>query len=125
MTTFVYNFKKQFADIVACGCKRQTVRGYRKDNRRPQPGDTVRLYTGLRTAAVKLLGEGRVTYVQTIRIDSVDKTVQLNGEPIFSEDLKAFARADGFRQLDDMFVFFGLAYGPMFEGLVIHWELVS
>ena len=58
-------FKKEFADLVESGAKRQTIRAPRK---RPiKVGDTLYLYTGLRTKQCRKLGEGRC--YQVIRVD--------------------------------------------------------
>lgn len=51
----MFNFKKQFADSVESGEKRQTIRARRKN--RPQVGQTAYLYTGARTKACRKLGE--------------------------------------------------------------------
>ena len=49
------NFRAEFADAVERGEKCQTIRAYRKDGRNPKPGDTLHLYTGMRTRACRRL----------------------------------------------------------------------
>lgn len=42
------NFQKQFAPYILDGSKAHTIRGERKDGKRPKPGEMLHLYTGLR-----------------------------------------------------------------------------
>ena len=49
-------FKKQFAPLVEEGQKRQTIRAKRRDGRNPHAGETLFLYTGLRTKSCRKLG---------------------------------------------------------------------
>ena len=70
------NFKAQFADAVEQGRKRQAIRAERKDNRPPcKLGDTLSLYTGLRTKATRKLGEGTCTFLGRISITEAGITV--------------------------------------------------
>ena len=62
------NFKKQFADKVERGEKRQTIRALRADGRNPQPGQTLFLYTGMRTKSCRKLGEAVCSSVEQIDI---------------------------------------------------------
>ncbi len=64
-----YNFRAQFAEDVESGRKTQTIRAERKDGRRPKVGDTLKLYTGMRTKACRLLAVGRCTAVVPITIE--------------------------------------------------------
>lgn len=60
------SFQKQFADQVATGKKRQTIRAWRK---RPFfTGDKLYLYTGLRTSSCRKLGEAVAARVVAIVI---------------------------------------------------------
>lgn len=112
-----YNFMGRFADDVASGRKRQTIRptGAR---RHAKAGDAVQLYTGQRTADCRKLADGvcvRSTYC-AIREDSVT----LGNHP--RVDLDEFARMDGFADFDAMKDFFRDQYGLPFIGTLIQWE---
>ncbi len=53
------NFKARFADDVETRRKRCSIRAPRKDGRDPKPGDSLQLYTGMRTRECRKLGAGR------------------------------------------------------------------
>ena len=123
------NFKKQFADDVECGHKRQTVRAPRKDGRaHAKVGDRLKLYTGMRTKGCRLLGEATVARIATIWMDAV--SMKLNGQHVFStlhsrDDPitdNEFAKADGFEGFTEMADWFGDVHGLPFEGVVIYWN---
>lgn len=125
MAIFPFNFQRQFADDVRHGRKRQTVRRNRADGRRPVPGDTLKLYTGLRTSATTLLLAATCTECQAIRIDLSDRTVIVDGEKLAWPDLIDFAKADGFENVDAFFGFFIEQYGGesvLFEGFLTKWS---
>lgn len=95
-----FNFKKQFAPDVKAFRKRCSMRL----NKKCQPGDAIQLYTGQRTKKCKKLGEAICTkvYPQTItRGPSFDSMTKI-------------ARKDGFKNKEEMFIFFEELYGlPM------------
>jgi hypothetical protein len=114
------NFKKQFADAVESGQKRQTIRGYRKDSRNPQPGQTLFLFTGLRSKYCRRLGEAECKNVTKLHIGehfAVVKGVHSLGV----EDIETFAKADGFNNSGEFFDFFKQNHGLPFYGLLIEW----
>ncbi|MFQ5647525.1 MAG: hypothetical protein ACE5GM_11395 [bacterium] len=53
----IFGFKKQCVPFIESGRKVSTIREDRKDGRVPRPGDTLRLYTGLRSKSCQLLRE--------------------------------------------------------------------
>lgn len=63
------NFKKQFAPAVESGEKRQTIRARRQDGRDPVAGQTLYLYTGIRTKGCRKLGEVTCKETQQITIE--------------------------------------------------------
>jgi protein gp37 len=85
------NFKKQFAPLVETFKKRQTIRALRKDNRNPRPGQTLYLYTGMRTKGCKKLGEATCKKVTQITIEA--NNIIVGVEPV--EDWTEFVQADG------------------------------
>lgn len=123
------NFKAQFADDVATGSKRQTVRAPRKDGRpHARIGDTIKLYTGMRTKSCRLLAEADVTWVEPIRIEStcMYRSGRLVPSSIHHRDCEQtdneFAEADGFESFMDMAKWFDDVHGLPFEGTVIQWS---
>lgn len=101
-----YNFQERFADDVAHGIKKQTIRA----KARCKPGDKLQLYTGQRTKNCRKLGEGVCTSVTPIKITALGIT--LDGKPLYAgwarkDDFESdydcdFAKADGFDDFQDM-----------------------
>lgn len=124
------NFKAQFARDVENGEKRQTVRAPRKDGRKHcKVGDTIKLYTGMRTKQCRLLASATVTDVKRIRIEPTCMYLDGNLLPstIYSRDQteptdNEFAEADGFESFMDMADWFRDVHGLPFEGVVIEWN---
>lgn len=114
------DFKKQFADAVESGEKRCTIRAYRKDGRDPKPGDTLYLYTGLRTKSCRKLKVCKCKSVTKLRIgdDFVQKEI-LRG--LFFMNSTKIAHLDGFDNKKDFFDFFKKTHGLPFRGLLIEW----
>lgn len=125
---FPFNFKKQFAPLVASGTKRQTIRRTRKDRKRPKPGDIVRCYTGLRTSHVQLLYESPVIQCRAVRIDLFERYIVVDGARLFQEEARIFAQADGFNTTHELIDFFLEQERvqedpkPYFEGFCVEWE---
>ena len=123
------NFKTQFADDVAFGIKRQTVRAHRKDGRaHAKIGDTIKLYTGMRTKACRLLATSTVYRVASVRIEAVEMFINGHRLPMTIHDRDCeqtdneFAVADGFKGFTEMADWFRDTHGLPFEGVVIYWE---
>lgn len=115
----VLNFKKQFAPMVESGLKRQTIRARRKDGRNPQPGQTLYLYTGMRTTGCRKLKEVICKSCETIVIEEVNIIV---GRNLLSVDEKyVMAKKDGFEYIDDFRNFFLKTHGLPFYGFLIKW----
>ena len=114
------NYQARFAEKVASGEKRQTVRAMRK---RPfAVGDVLYHYTGMRTKACLKLGDDICTSARPVLIDNkrrvfVDET-QLPGGSVEGH---AFATADGFDCMADMLDWFEETHGLPFVGQVISW----
>ena len=112
-------FQKQFAPLVESGEKRQTIRAYRKDGRDPKPGQTLYLYTGLRTPLARKLGEARCSSTQPIEIYSDGAVWARDGTD--HETIRSLAKADGFAGTREMLDWFEKTHGLPFEGLLIRW----
>lgn len=124
------NFKKQFAQDVEFGVKRQSVRAPRKDGRpHCKVGDTLKLYTGMRTKECRLLGEATVQQIAKVRIEGTEMFLDgkrlystLHSRDQFGQTDNEFAEADGFGSFMDMADWFQEVHGLPFEGVVIFWD---
>ncbi len=129
------NFQDRFAPDVESGIKTQTIRAFRRDGNDPGAGDTLYLYTGMRTKACRRLGETVCERARRIYM-AMDRVAIMNedggGDLLTDHDaLCAFAAADGFRGIMrpwlDMRCWFEQAhksrgaYGLSFWGLLIEW----
>lgn len=113
----LYNFQKRFAERVASGEKRHTIRGKRAHA--DKPGNTVHLYTGLRTKTTRLLLKAQCSRVDEIEIDRLGR-IWINAEQLSQDEAEALAVADGFANYAEMLTFWD---GKLpFEGHVIHWR---
>lgn len=131
-----YSFKKRFVDPIRVGLssvslsfdcppKRQTIRAIGK-RRHARPGETLQLYTGMRTRQCEKIGDARCISVERIVIkvprDDAWLAVKMGDAPSF-EAGDDFAIADGFQNINDMWLFWFDAHGPgNFEGVLIKWE---
>lgn len=123
MSTFLLNFKRQFAPAVLAGDKRMTIRATRKDRKVPEVGDVLALYCGLRTRDTQLLMKTPATCVWRIRMDFQERMVVVDGTRLDSGALRLLASNDGFQSVDVFFDFFHAnAEGPLFEGFAAHWN---
>ncbi len=118
------NFQARWADSVRTGRKRQTIRAPRKDGRDPKPGDTLYLYTGMRTKACRLLAVRRCRSARRVKITKHGVMFPFDGDQFRAGTWRAdeFARADGFADFDEMLGWFREHHGLPFRGFVIHWH---
>lgn len=125
------NFSAQFATLVEDGIKCQTIRAPRKDGRAHcKVGDTIKLYTGMRTKSCRLLRTARVTRIDAVNIGFWD--MALNGSRLIADLYKLpdsqslsdsdFAKADGFPDYATMCAWFDKTHGLPFHGSVIYWR---
>jgi hypothetical protein len=124
-----FNFRPEFAEAVEWGYKRQTIRADRRDGRpHCKRGDTLKLYTGMRTKSCRLLGTATVTRLARVRIEPT--CMYLDGRLLFAtlhdrdgpQTDNEFAEADGFSSFMDMSDWFAKTHGLPFEGTVIYWD---
>lgn len=123
MTTRVINFDRAHHEAVASGAKRRTIRRVRKGGN-PAPGDTLRLWGGLRTRNARLLAEAECLSATPCHIETAVPadlvSVSVDGAPV--PDLDAFARLDGFDTPADMARFWIRIHGPgPWSGILIEW----
>ena len=123
MATYLLNFKKQFAQAVEDGSKLQTVRQHRKDGKRIQPGDTLKLYTGLRTRGARLLRVSTAERVMSFQLHAQSRQLIIDGRLLDITEKSDFARADGFASFSAMADFFSDQYQlEVFEGFCVQWR---
>lgn len=125
------NFMKQFAHKVELGlkkpdhpeAKRQSIRALRKDGRNPRPGQTLYLYTGMRTKGCHKLGEAVCKDVEQISIEENNGIYNVAVRVHFLSILetKRLALADGFSSSVDFYRYFRETHGLPFYGLLIKW----
>jgi hypothetical protein len=143
-----YSFNKRFIEpirvglgikvqtLVAPAPKRQTIRAFGK-RRHARPGETLQLYSGMRTKQCQSIGVARCTGVDGILLKWSEWRSFLTFDLVETdpgrwrrvgatkpiEDLDLFARGDGFTDFDDMARFWQDNHGPAtFEGALILWE---
>jgi hypothetical protein len=125
MTTCLLNFGAAFVPLVESGQKPHTIRAKRVDGRDPLPGDTLHLYAGLRTKAVRLLRREPCQYATEITIQPSAGDVHhvlLGGRPLDQREIEALATVDGFDNAIAFVRYFQDMYGLPFTGLLIGWE---
>lgn len=120
----LYNFHARFVPFILDGRKTHTIRARRTFP--DKPGNTLHLYTGLRTKHTRLLLRASCVRVETIEIkngafgDEWHALVKINGETLDRSEREALARRDGFHDFSDMMAFWN---GRLpFTGHIIHWR---
>ncbi|MCP3941069.1 MAG: hypothetical protein GY710_06255 [Desulfobacteraceae bacterium] len=114
------NFKKEFAAVVKMGKKNQTIRALRKDGRNPKPGQTLFLYTGMRTKSCLKLKEVECKSVEQIYIHE-DFNISLASKDLSYTESLGLVKKDGFKNIGDFMEFFRKTHGLPFNGLLIKW----
>lgn len=136
-----YGFKKQFIPAIELGLKplhhfdydpekivpkRQTVRAIGK-RRHARPGETMQLYTAMRTKQCRKLGEAICQSVQPIKLflGAASLGVDLDGRYFCgATETEEFARDDGFSSVEEMIRFWLVNHPGVqeFTGVLIKWE---
>lgn len=121
-----YSFNPRFVPLIESGRKCQTIRQPRK--RHAHPGEELQLYTGQRTRNCRLLGRAKCVSVHEIELFTYSfclLSIELDGIP-FDGDMNAFAIADGFTGLADMWGFWRKTHGfGEFRGVLVRWAPLS
>jgi uncharacterized protein YqfB (UPF0267 family) len=115
----LYNFQQRFVGAVLSGRKNHTIRAHRKHP--DKPGDTMHLYTGLRTKKARLLMRRPCVKVEEILIEEICSTqIYVDGVELDLAERNRLARADGFDSFEQMKEFWK---GRLpFKGQIIHWQ---
>ncbi|MBT9314211.1 hypothetical protein [Leptothoe spongobia] len=112
------NFKKQFAPLIESGQKQQTIRAPRK-NRHAIAGETIQIYTGMRTKACTKLIAPDPLCVASLKIKIDGSEVSIEGVFLNELERQRLAIADGFDSYDKLASFFEPRMP--FEGVLIAW----
>lgn len=131
-----YSFKQRFVQPIRVGLsrvslsfdcppKRQTIRAVGK-RRHARPGETLQLYTAMRTKQCMKIGDARCTSVSNVKmiIQTRRFSISVGGIPYVNAAREEFARMDGFSCVEDMHQFW-IANHPgieHFEGVLVRWE---
>jgi hypothetical protein len=99
-----YNFQPQFVPMILDGSKHHTVRRRRK--RPTKPGETLKLYTGMRTKNCKLIMEVTCTSVVPVKIYPDLVYIFLDGRVLSLQEVVHFSVRDGFTNPLEFFDFF-------------------
>lgn len=114
-----FNFAPEFADAVASGEKRQTIR----QTKRGKVGDRVQLYTGQRTKACRKLVDPDPVLEVVDYVGIRPDYLTVGDVRKHPADIDAFARQDGFENYRAMVAWFEKKYGsPYFYGYVHRWK---
>lgn len=112
-----YSFQNRFASAVERGEKRQTIRAKGK-RRHVRPGETLQLYTGMRTKACRKLREATCHDVCPVLIER-DRVTTFHPQEFL--DPEQVARLDGFASWAEMRDWFETTHGLPFSGVMIRW----
>ena len=127
-------FKRQFAEFVRLGTKRHTIRAKRKFP--VKPGDICHCYVDPRQRTMALLGRWPCTVVQDVIIRQPQPgipvlEVEIDGEPLSSEETREFLFLDGFRTfgragaMKEAAEFWQkrmISAGGIFHSDLVHWK---
>jgi hypothetical protein len=112
----ILGFKKRFVGKIKNGRKRQTIRKFRKYP--ITPGETLYLYTALRTKYAQKIREVICKWVYGISISLNNNWILIVGGPCGEQvkltginALNKFAKADGFKDWEDMKAFWLAEHG--------------
>jgi hypothetical protein len=127
----VYNFKERFARLIESGDKLTTIRAPRKDGKLPKPGETLKLFTGMRTKACRKLGERTCLSVKPITITHIlfaspggvspGICVFVDGKMLEGAQLQSLGIRDGFEDCSELIQFFLTVHTVPFHGFLIEW----
>ena len=114
------NFQEQFVEAIKSGKKRQTIRKGRKYPIRA--GETLYLYTGLRTKKAQKLRVVTCIRTHKVTIPIHRMSITIAGRDLtYIQNLNDFAKSDGFEDWSHMTQWFKERYGLPFIGTLIMW----
>lgn len=123
----LYNFQARFVPFILSGKKKHTIRSRRAHP--DKPGNTLHLYSGLRTKKAQLLMRATCTRVEEIVITEIAEIstpgfirVVLAGHELDLSECRQLAIRDGFKSFTEMVAFWRQHRALPFRGHVIHWS---
>ena len=122
-----YSFQPRFVEAVASGAQTQTIRKHRRPPaRRARVGESIALWTGMRTREARLIGHAPCAGLYPISIrfglGSVAH-VRIGAKQLMGEQLDDFARQDGFASAYEMSNWFLQTHGNLnFDGVLVMWS---
>lgn len=126
-----YSFQPEFVDPILSGRKCQTIRAVAR-RRHAVQGDSLQLYTGMRTKKCRLIGTAFCASVKPITLYLPDPrrasfdAVKIADMPLRSSwsKLDRFAKKDGFRDWRELRSFWREHHDncERFDGLLITWR---
>lgn len=139
-----YSFKRMFFTPIKVGLghiehipgteyvpKRQTIRAIGK-RRHARPGETLQLYTAMRTKQCEKIGDAHCVSVESVamKIGKHSLCILVGGEgdklgtAIVGGLIHDFARSDGFPNGEEMLAFWKKEHPGVtdFKGVIIKWE---
>lgn len=152
MGGFTFSFRPRFVNPIRAGIglldfdhprfapslgkiKRQTIRAERKDEKRPNVGDELHLFTGMRTKQCQRVAPRQTAFATAVLSLGMyfsasgllrDVTIGDRLEEFSSRfaDNDAFARADGFTSAVEMSAFWKIEHPDttLFRGFITFWE---
>lgn len=111
------SFKGRFVELILNNEKNQTIRAFRKYP--IKKGETLFLYTGMRTKFCKKLKEVKCIDVCNVTITTTG--VRINNRRVLKRNLESFAIADGFKSWEEMKKWWSLTHDLPFTGQLIKW----
>lgn len=119
-----YSFKQKFVGPIRAGTKAQTIRADRR--RHARQGETLQLYTGMRTNHCRLIGTATCVSVEPICFDFDAQEVTIGGGAPIGDlpSLDAFAIQDGFEDFRSLVEFWRENHDGVeqWEGVLIRWK---
>ena len=99
------------------------IRARRKDCRNPQPGQTLYLYTGMRTKGCRKLKESICLSVEQLSIEENNGIchIVVGVKCLSVRETMGLILADGFNNPINFWQFFQETHGLPFYGLLIKW----
>lgn len=124
-----YSFKQQFIRPILAGTKQQTIRAPRTGrSRHARPGETLQLYTAMRTKYCTLIGRAKCLSITPVTINLPHYIVTI-GDETFAQKwdwLNDFAKADGFPNWKAMWDFWWKTHPKEpFSGMLIRWDALQ
>lgn len=116
-------FKERFVTPITSGRKDQTIRLERADRKRPTVGETLYLYTGLRTKHCRRIGIATCSDVEGIEIinDGMRLVICIGGDRTTDREALSIIKRDGFDTPLDFFETFRKMHSLPFRGFVVRW----